>query len=684
MTRTAQRLLRLITGSAPPPFALVHRPGTTGPGILDVLTGTVSHPARIADLPVPVPDTDAPGRHHVLALLPRLPQGEGPAPGGPARPGGLTGPGGLTALTVTEQALAPVAEVLGLLPGTPVALTEPDAGPVGAPGVPGVPGVPGTGRPFAATVADWSPTAALALFRRLLGRHPGSYWTFVVHTGDHAFIGASPRRHVALDRGTVVLNPVGGTHRYPSDGPAPEGLLAFLADPEEAAGLYRAVDEGLGTAGRLCEDGGRITGPRLRSTHRLAHTEYLVEGRTTRDVREILHETLPAPTAPDDGAALDDGTSPAAGAAPDGHPGVIALIGRDGRGRQALDSAVLDGTADIDAAGRLRFHPAPARVHGSDPAATAGAATRTTAETAGLLRALAADAPVPGERAPEPPDLGSHPAVRRALAGRNEPLAAFWQSAPGERARPVPALEGRRILVLDSGDALTAPDRTLLTALGATVEVRRLDEPHTTGPNGTGPCLTGPHLAGPYLAGQYPAGPDPFGVDAYGLDGYDLVVTGPGPGDPRRSTGPGIARLRTATARLLSNGTPFLAVGLGHQVLCTLLGLAVVRRPVPQRGVQRVVDLFGRSEPVGFHSAFVARCGSEDFPSLWRPGSVRVSRDPADDEVHALRGPDFASVQFHPASVLTRNGPAVLGGLLADLLAEPAERAERAEPAGTA
>jgi 2-amino-4-deoxychorismate synthase len=48
---------------------------------------------------------------------------------------------------------------------------------------------------------------------------------------------------------------------------------------------------------------------------------------------------------------------------------------------------------------------------------------------------------------------------------------------------------------------------------------------------------------------------------------------------------------------------------------------------------------------------------------------VELSRHPATAEVHAMRGPGFAGVQFHPESVLTLNGPAIVERLLAGVLA---------------
>ncbi|MBB5123240.1 anthranilate/para-aminobenzoate synthase component II, partial [Streptomyces eurocidicus] len=40
----------------------------------------------------------------------------------------------------------------------------------------------------------------------------------------------------------------------------------------------------------------------------------------------------------------------------------------------------------------------------------------------------------------------------------------------------------------------------------------------------------------------------------------------------------------------------------------------------------------------------------------------------ANGEVHALRGPHFASMQFHAESVLTQDGPRIVGNLLAGLV----------------
>jgi phenazine biosynthesis protein phzE len=108
-----------------------------------------------------------------------------------------------------------------------------------------------------------------------------------------------------------------------------------------------------------------------------------------------------------------------------------------------------------------------------------------------------------------------------------------------------------------------------------------------------------------------------------------------------------------------------LGVCLGHELIAAELGLEIVRKQVPYQGAQTTVDLFGRPQTVGFYNSFVARCDDESALEL-AAHAVEVSRS-GDGEVHALRGPGFAGVQFHPESVLTVRGVEIVRGLLEGL-----------------
>lgn len=47
-------------------------------------------------------------------------------------------------------------------------------------------------RTFLAEISEYGPAKALSFFRHLLEREKGAYWTFIIHTGDRTFVGASP------------------------------------------------------------------------------------------------------------------------------------------------------------------------------------------------------------------------------------------------------------------------------------------------------------------------------------------------------------------------------------------------------------------------------------------------------------------------------------------------------------
>ncbi|MFE8951558.1 anthranilate synthase family protein [Streptomyces althioticus] len=475
-------------------------------------------------------------------------------------------------------------------------------------------GIPGFGR------AD-----ALALFRRLLEGERGAYWTFVVHTGDRTLVGASPEVHVRASGGTVVMNPISGTYRYPAEGPTPEHLLRFLADGKEIEELSMVVDEELKMMCTVGDMGGVVIGPRLKEMAHLAHTEYELRGRSSLDVRDVLRETMFAATvtgSPVQNACRVIERHEAGGRGY--YAGALALIGRDEGGAQTLDSPILIRTADIDATGRLRVPVGATLVRGSDPA---GEVAETHAKAAGVLAALGVRPGRPRAEAVRP-KLADDPRVRAALDGRRSSLAPFWLRMQ-ERSD---ALTGHA-LVVDAEDTFTAMLAHVLRAAGLDVTVRRYDEP---------------------------------GLREAALAHEGPLVLGPGPGDPSDTDDPKMRFLRGLTAEVIAgNRHGVLGVCLGHELIAAELGLDIVRKEVPYQGAQTEIDLFGRPETVGFYNSFVAHCDLEAARELAAHG-VEVSRA-ANGEVHAVRGPGFAGVQFHPESVLSLDGAAVVRELMGQL-----------------
>ncbi|WP_326723689.1 MULTISPECIES: anthranilate synthase family protein [unclassified Streptomyces] len=480
-------------------------------------------------------------------------------------------------------------------------------------------------RTYEGEIPGFGKADALALFRRLLVGERGAYWTYVVHTGERTLVGASPEVHVRMSGGTVVMNPISGTYRYPAGGPTPEDLLAFLADGKEIEELSMVVDEELKMMCTVGDMGGVVIGPRLKEMAHLAHTEYELRGRSSLDVREVLRETMFAATVT--GSPVQNACRVIERHEVGGrgyYAGALALVGRDAGGAQTLDSPILIRTADIDADGRLRVPVGATLVRGSDPASEVA---ETHAKAAGVLAALGVLEGRPREEDVRP-KLADDPRVQAALDGRRGSLAPFWLRMQ-ERTD---ALEGHA-LVVDGEDTFTAMLAHVLRSSGLDVTVRRYDEPG---------------LREAVLAHEGP------------------LILGPGPGDPGDVDDPKMRFLRELTAEVLrTHRHGVLGVCLGHELIAAELGLEIVRKEVPYQGAQTEVDLFGRPETVGFYNSFVARCDDETAAELAAHG-VEVSRSEA-GEVHALRGPGFAGVQFHPESVLTLRGTGIVRELLGQL-----------------
>ncbi|MBA2811900.1 phenazine-specific anthranilate synthase [Streptomyces sp. KM273126] len=495
-------------------------------------------------------------------------------------------------------------------------------------------------RTYEGEIPGFGRADALALFRRLLEGERGAYWTFVVHTGDQkgpegpslegrgwetggrTLVGASPEVHVRMSGGTVVMNPISGTYRYPAEGPTPEHLLDFLADGKEIEELSMVVDEELKMMCTVGDMGGVVVGPRLKEMTHLAHTEYELRGRSSLDVRDVLRETMFAATVT--GSPVQNACRVIERHEVGGrgyYAGALALLGRDAGGTQTLDSPILIRTADIDAEGRLKVPVGATLVRGSDPVSEVA---ETHAKAAGVLAALGVRPGRPREERVRP-RLSDDPRVRAALDGRRASLAPFWLRMQ-ERSD---VLEGHA-LVVDGEDTFTAMLGHVLRSSGLEVTVRRYDEPG---------------LREAVLAHEGP------------------VVLGPGPGDPSDMGDPKMRFLRGLAADVLrGHRHGVLGVCLGHELIAAELGLEMVRKRVPYQGAQTEIDLFGQAETVGFYNSFVAYCDDETAEEL-RAHAVEVSRA-ANGEVHALRGPGFAGVQFHPESVLTLNGAVVVRELI--------------------
>jgi phenazine biosynthesis protein phzE len=284
-------------------------------------------------------------------------------------------------------------------------------------------------------------------------------------------------------------------------------------------------------------------------------------------------------------------------------------------------------TADVDLEGNLTVTAGATLVRDSDPAYEVA---ETHAKAGGILSAfgLVPPAPTPSVNVAE---LVNDEDVLLALNARNRRLSSFWLTDQAGTP-PDPRLRGKHVVVVDGEDDFVNMLRHVLGVLGLTSSVIRHDE---------------------YDESRHSAT----------LDRADLVIVGPGPGDPRDDDHPKMRVMRGVVDRLLEREQPFLAVCLGHQALCHRLGLDLGFKDIVFQGTQSPVTIDGRTERVGFYNTFVPRTGGRELPE-----GVEVEADPATGDIHLVRGPHFRGIQFHAESILTQHGYELIHDLVRDLV----------------
>jgi len=465
-------------------------------------------------------------------------------------------------------------------------------------------------------IADFSAAAANTIFARLARNELGAYMTFCFFDGERYFIGSSPERHITVRDGTVRMNPICGT--LPKAGLTRRAdLVEFLSDPKEINELFQVVDEELKMMSRICAEGGRIHGPFLKEMSTLIHTEYELEGRSSMDPVDAFRDSMFAATMI--GSPLQNAARIIHKYETDSrryYSSALVLMDRDEHGAEYLDSAITIRTMEVDAAGNGVIQTGASIVRDSDPEKEC---VEVRAKAAGLLRAI-------GGVEPAEPVLPRYAdkLVQDVLASRNKYLSRFWTERQ-DRSPGKMEFDGVTITLVDNEDEFTYMLRHALDHLGLAATVRSYADP---------------------------------GLD---LTATDLVLIGPGPGNPTNMADPKMARVHELTAQLLARQAKFLAVCLGHQILCSRLGMPIVAVDPPLQGVQQSIDLFGRDEPVGFYNTFFAT--APPVP----PAGVELATG-ADGRVMATRSGHFYSFQFHVESVLTTNCAAVLREALSWLL----------------
>jgi len=143
----------------------------------------------------------------------------------------------------------------------------------------------------------------------------------------------------------------------------------------------------------------------------------------------------------------------------------------------------------------------------------------------------------------------------------------------------------------------------------------------------------------------------------------ERIILSPGPCTPRE------AGICVPLIRRFAGKVPILGVCLGHQAIGEALGGRVIRAKKLMHGKTSEIQHDGRTIFRGLPKPFTAtRYHSLIVERRTLPRDLEISAETSDDVIMGLRwkkkGASLEGVQFHPESVLTDSGMALLKNFL--------------------
>ncbi|MBV5300120.1 MAG: aminodeoxychorismate/anthranilate synthase component II [Rhodoferax sp.] len=189
-----------------------------------------------------------------------------------------------------------------------------------------------------------------------------------------------------------------------------------------------------------------------------------------------------------------------------------------------------------------------------------------------------------------------------------------------------------KLLMIDNYDSFTYNIVQYLGELGAQVTVARNDE------------ITLAEIDHLYAAGQ-----------------LDRLVISPGPCSPAQ------AGISVAAIVHLAGKLPILGVCLGHQAIGAAFGGNIIRAQQLMHGKTSVISTTQEGVFAGLPRQFtVNRYHSLAIERATCPACLKITAQTDDGEIMGIRhvSQDVEGVQFHPESILTEHGHAMLQNFL--------------------
>ncbi len=409
--------------------------------------------------------------------------------------------------------------------------------------------------------------------------------------------------------------PIAGTLRKEDRETFETRLDTFLADPKEINELFQVVDEEMKIMGVICPDGGEVEGPFLREIGAVIHTEYRLIGRRGVNTMAAMRRTLHAPTVV--GSPMESAARIIHKYEPEPRRYYAGEVGIYSNPRTEdpngdIDCAILLRCAEIQGDGTFRVQAGGGIVRDSVPE---NEAKESRAKAMGLLGVLSGASQLKESYLTE--DLCKK--VAPVLKSRNVQLSSFWMNRQDPHGKSLPMLDGVKVTILNNEDDFAHMAGHMLRTMHA--EVRVVDS-----------------------MAYEPS-----------KDVSDIVIVGPGPGDPTDMTHPRMRRVQEVITDLTIRQKPLLGICLGHQSLAVNKKIDVERQTHSTQGMQRIVELKSKKHRLGFYNSF-----SPVYNAKARLHTdIKFDID-ENDRIIAMEGVRFIGFQFHPESIMSEDGANIL------------------------
>lgn len=476
-------------------------------------------------------------------------------------------------------------------------------------------------RRFSGRVKGVNNAVLLSIYRKLLLSR-GQYMTILFgnvnpHNPSESqyLIGATPERHIEVTGNETIMIPIAGTLRKEDKATFETRLENFLNDPKEINELFQVVDEEMKIMGVVSPEGGEIYGPYLREIGAVIHTEYELVGKRCMNSIDALRRAMHAPTVV--GSPMQSAARIIAKYEKTSRRYYAAEVGIYYAPRRAniygdVDTAILIRTAEMFGDGRFHVQAGGGLVRDSIPEEEA---KESRAKAMGMLGVMTGSSITSDEYLT--PDIRQKFAA--ILEERNKSLSAFWMQRQNPYQVSDHNLNGFHVTIINNEDDFAHMIGHMIKTSGAKVRVV-----------------------------------DTFDYNV-ATDESDIIVIGPGPGDPTDMGHPRMKRIQDIICDLKEAEKPMLGICLGHQAIAVSEGLQVTRQEESTQGLQRQVRVFGKMRRLGFYNSF--------SPVFTDEARARVDlRFDLDEKARiiAMQGDRFIGFQFHPESVMSEDGNDVM------------------------